>query len=423
MGRAVRLEERKVAIGDLLVGMYVCRLDRDWAGTPFPLQGVLIRSDDDIAALAGYSSHVYIDIELGLPPRDERPFAEFAALNATIRRPAVERDERQLRKLLYSVSHANTTTFAEELPKARLAQTRVAEFASRVLDDVRDGKPVAIAEVQEAVTPMVNSVLRNMDAYMWIETLRKRDAYEYSHALNCSALAAAFGRHIGLPDDVLLDLASGGLLLDIGKLRVPPELLARKGALDTSELAQVRRHVEHGLDVLETDGRLPATIRDMIATHHERIDGQGYPARLSDEAIPLLGRIAAVIDSYDAMTSERVHRRAMSRHDALQELYRNRNKLYAAEIVEQFMQCLGVYPTGSLVELSNGCVAIVMAQNPARRLSPRVMVLTTPEKRLQARFEMLDLVLQTEKGPSAGVRIINTLEPGTHGLDPTELYL
>jgi HD-GYP domain-containing protein (c-di-GMP phosphodiesterase class II) len=185
---------------------------------------------------------------------------------------------------------------------------------------------------------------------------------------------------------------------------------------------QVRRHVELGLQAVDNSDPLPLQVQDMIRTHHEREDGSGYPNGLAGSHIPLLGRIAAVIDSYDAMTSHRSHRKAIAKHAALQELYRTRGTLYSAEIVEQFMQCLSVYPTGSLVELSNGQVAVVMAQNAARRLWPRVMLLTTPDKRLAAQFQVLDLMVQA--GDKAGhLRIANTLEIGAYGLDPAELYL
>lgn len=424
---ALRLEERKIAVRDLKVGMYVCRLDRDWAGTPFALQGLPIDSQDEIDALGRYCEHVYIDIELGLAPPD----APLLGLlprdrqhgHRDQRMVREEYDDRSVRKLQNKITYGNTIAFDEELPRAKEVQYKVAEFASRILDDVREGRSISVDDVHVAIKPMVDSVLRNMDAFMWIESLRKNDGYDYSHALNCSALAAAFGRHLGFPEDVLLDLASGGLLLDVGKLRVPAALLACTGPLDADEMVQVRRHVEHGLSVLAGGGGLPASISDMIRTHHERIDGHGYPAGLAEDQIPLLGKIAAVIDAYDAMTSKRVYRNAISRHDALQELYRNRNKLYAAEIVEQFMQCLGVYPTGSLVELSNGCAAIVMAQNPARRLFPRVMVLTSPDKQLETHFVALDLMRLSEQDKAKGIRIVQTLEPGAHGLDPTELYL
>ncbi|MEP6632873.1 MAG: HD-GYP domain-containing protein [Luteimonas sp.] len=410
----MKLEERKIAVGDLIVGMYVCRLDRDWMGTPFPLQGHAIQSPDDIAELAQYAKYVYIDIEMGLGPADESRLIFDA--------PRSSKSTLPVEALQNSVVYVDTALFDDELPKAREAQGRAAEFAGKILEDVREGRSIEADDVRRAVEPMVRSIVRNNDAFFWIESLRKRRAYDYSHALNCSALAAAFGRHIGFPEDVLTDLASGGLLLDVGKLRVAGALFARNGPLDSEETAQVQRHVEFGLEVVAEGDALPQNVYDMIRSHHERFDGSGYPDRLAGNQIPLLGRIAAVIDSYDAMTSDRGYRQAISKHAALQELYRGRDRLFAAEIVEQFMQCLSVYPTGSLVELSNGQVAMIMAQNPARRLQPRVMLLTTPDKQLAPQFVSLDLMAQV-KGDKTALRIANTLETGAYGLDPAELYL
>lgn len=395
--------------------MYVCRLDRDWVGTPFPLQGLMVRSADDVRALSAYCRHVYVDTALGRAP--DEPLLQFEAVAA--RRQYTSAEVERLRN---TVSWTNQSTFGDEVPLARDAQHRVTEVATRILDDVRSGRSISTDEVRVAVEPIVRSVLRNVDAFLWVESLRKRDAYEYTHALNCSALAAAFGRHVGFPEDVLTDLAAGGLLLDIGKLRVNQDLLLKQGEFSAAETADMQQHVELGLAIVGEGAPLPAHAIDMIATHHERIDGTGYPRQLVGSQIPLQGRIAAVIDSYDAMTSDRGHRKAISRHDALQELYRERGTRYAAETVEQFMQCLSIYPVGSLVLLNDRRVAVVMAQNGARRLLPRVMVITRADKQIADQFVELDLMRQP-KDAAATLWIAGALPPGAWGLDPTELYL
>src|SRR5690606_12853762 len=157
---------------------------------------------------------------------------------------------------------------------------------------------------------MVRSVVRNADAFLWIERLRERGSYEYDHALGCGALAAAFGRHLGLPEDLLVDLAGGALLLDIGKLKVPAELLHKPGPLAPAEIRVVREHVAHALELLDAGTGVPSHVREMVASHHEPLDGTGYPAGLAGDRIPLLGSIASVIDSYHAMTSKRPYRDA-----------------------------------------------------------------------------------------------------------------
>ena len=412
---ATTIEERRIDVDELRLGMWVCRLDRPWVETPFPMQGFLIAAPEQLRELGGYCAHVFID-EL-----------KTVLLQPEPRGHAVPRRKSQQAAApigpLRPVRYQNLSTLDEEIPHARDAQQRAEDLAGKIIDDVRAGRKLALQDVNDAVQPIVRSVLRNADAFFWINSLRKRDAYAYSHAINCSALAAAFGRHMGFPEEALVDLASGGLLLDVGKAELPERLLAHPGPLSDAQMCEVRTHVELSLRILDETGIDSDKVRHMVRTHHERHDGSGYPLGLAATQIPLFGRMAAVIDCFDAMTSDRAYSRALSRHDVLQQLYRWSGTLFQREIVEQLTQCLGVYPTGSLVELNTGEVAIVMAQNQARHLRPRVLLLTGSDKQLDTRFRQLDLMVQPEGSGAGVVHIVRTLEDGAYGLDPTELYL
>ncbi|MCY7353774.1 MAG: DUF3391 domain-containing protein [Lysobacter sp.] len=403
----MRIEEREIGIEELAAGMYVCRLDRPWTETPFPLQGFMVNSDAQISLLRSYCNRVWVDVERGRAAPD-------APLHTLERRQGVE-------ALVGSTQHFDVTSVEQEIPVAREVLYNVSRLTANILDYLRAGHLLTAQDVNAAAAPIVKSVLRNADAFFLVNAMRKRDAYGYTHAINCSALAAAFGRNLGLPEDVLVELASGGLLLDVGKVQLPPGLLAHPGVLDAGQMTQARTHVELSLQLIAGSGQ-SAIVHDMVRSHHERCDGSGYPDALQGAGIPLFGRIAAIIDSFDAMTSDRPHARALPRHEALQRIYRDRDVLYQAELVEQFISCLGVYPTGSLVELSSGEVAVVMAQNPTRRLRPRVMVLTDADKHLRGQFMPLDLMLQPEE-VSNRVEIVRPLPAGAHGLDPSELYL
>ena len=405
------LEEKLILVGQLEIGMFVSRLDRDWLGTPFPFQGFHILTDDDIALLAKYCRQVTIDVEKGrdLGREDERMGPRGPRQVFPARGP----------------DYHDLVRVQEELPVARSAHTRAHALASRIAEDVRRGKRLSSAEVQDAVEPLVESLVRNGDALFWMLSLLKRDDYAYSHAVNCSALAASFGRHLALPRDVLSQLATGGFLLDVGKSTLPPGLIDGAGPLPADAMMQVRGHVQAGLRLVQEAGIHDPWAVDMVAHHHERHDGSGYPQGLSGSQIPLAGRLAAVVDSYDAISSHRPHRRAEPRHKALQHLYRASGTLYQAEVVEQFLQCLGVYPTGSVVELNTGEVAIVMAQNQARRLRPRVMIVLDPGKNPYPKFRELDLMIAAEGAPpgKAAVEIAASLDPGAYGIDPSDLFL
>jgi HD-GYP domain-containing protein (c-di-GMP phosphodiesterase class II) len=408
----MQLQELKIRTDQVLAGMYVCRLDRPWTGAPFPLQGFVVDARDQLDWLHAHCESVWIDVERGRAPSD--------APAPVKRLPKVAGDQ-----LLGSVRYVDRIDFNAELPAARAAHDNASRLAARILEDVQAGRKLDAAEVRAAAEPIVQSVLRNADTLFWVNTLQRDGRYAYSHAINCCALAAAFGRHLGLPEPLLVELASGGLLLDVGKARLPQELLSRPGPIDAGAMAQVRTHVELASRILdESAGSHSDEVKAMIRTHHERWDGSGYPERLAGHTIPLSGRMAAIIDSFDAMTSIRPHAPAIARHEALQELYRNRDRLYQGELVEQFTGCLGVYPTGSLVELSTGEVAVVMTQNPSRRLRPQVMLLTDAGKRLRHPFTALDLMQQPEGIPiDRQINIVRPLPVGAHGLDPAELFL
>lgn len=411
---AYDLVERRVFVSDLEIGMYVSRLDCEWSATPFPLQGVPITSRDDIDALTRFCKYVFVDtqrtVTAAFTPSRIAPVA--AAKPAP--RPVLNT------RLVTRHSYNDTASFDDEMPRAREAFDTVASFAERLVDDLQAGRPIDPAAVEEAVRPMVESVLRSGDAFFWMQSLRQRDSYTYQHAIGCSTLAAAFGRHMGFTGDAIVSLAAGGLLLDVGKSQLPEELLERSGPLNDDEWELARHHVAEGVAILDHSGVVDAEVRDMVMTHHERFDGSGYPDGLAGTAIPLAGRMAAIIDAYHAMSTPRPYRAAVSQHVAIRQIYAGRDTEFQGELVEQFQACLGVYPTGSLVELNTGEVAIVMVQNQARRLQPRVAILTRVDKTQLDEFLIVDLMRQPD-----GVRreILRTLPAGSHGIDPREFFL
>ena len=402
------LEERQMLVGLLEKGMYVSRLDRDWVGTPFPFQGFEIKSNEDIELLAAYCTSVFIDVQKSLI--NARPSLRVSSAPRNVFPPR-------------GPEYHNTVELKDEIPRAREIHSNLRALAERIADDVRSGRRLEPGVVKEAVEPMVESLLRNSDALFWLMALMKRDDYAYSHAVNCSALAAAFGRHLALPREVLVELATGGFLLDAGMVTLPTEVVHHGGKLDTDAMALMRGHVQRSMELLDQAGVTGKWARELVAGHHERHDGSGYPQGLAGDRIPLAGRMGGVVDTYDALRSDRPHRNGESRHGALQTLYRARDRLFQAEVVEQFLQCLGVYPTGSLVELNTGEVGVVMAQNQVRRLRPRLMLLLDAEKNPYDPYRDVDLMEYGVDLADGGVKISRALEPGAYGLRPEELFL
>lgn len=399
---ATELEEIRIDTADLEIGMFVCRLDRPWEDTPFPLQGVEVRTKDDIRALREQCRFVYID--------RRREVAGGQHLLLTLPRSG-QRSVREPRSTPYGYEY----DVEDELPRAREALEATSKLLDRIYADIGSGRELSVAYVEQVVRPLVASVLRSADAFLFLEGMRRHDNYTYSHAISCGALAAAFGRHLGLPEGTIVSLATGGLLMDVGKTRVPEALLRSTGPLQPADIAAVRTHVPHGLDIAQAGGVTDPDVLDVLRTHHERHDGSGYPDRLAGNAIPMAGRMLAIIDSYDAMSSIRPYRAPRSRHEALQEIYRARDKLYQTELVEQFLVCVGVYPTGSRVELSTGEVAVVLEQNHVRRLRPTVLVISTPDKQPLPDFRVFDLLNRTADGHT--VEIAHALPIDAYAID------
>lgn len=407
--------EFKISVQGLKTGMYVSRLDRPWLGTSFPLEGFKIATDADIDRLHRLCTHVYVDITRGTTP-DLR----YIELDASLE-PSANRDE-------FAALHSQTwrleNDFQGELPEAKRAHEMLKLGIEEVMRDLQDGRDLQVDKLQHGVEAMIESITRNPTAFNWLKELKRKDDYAYHHALACSVWAASFGRHLGLGRQQLTELTLAGLLFDVGKTRLPPAILAADTAYDVRDRQQMDAHVQHGLDILSETAGVSPRIVEAVATHHERHDGSGYPRGLRNGSIPIFGRILGLIDSYDAMTSIRPHRSSRSPHQAVMELYESRDKLYQAELVEQFIQTSGIYPTGSLVELSNGQVGVITAVHSLKRLRPSVMLLLDQDKKPLREFTSVDLgAQQQQRNGKYPLAIQSGLPQGAYGIDPAELFL
>lgn len=408
-------QEFRISVRGLVLDMFVVRLDRPWIGSGFSLEGVKITSEDQIRELQRLCNYVHVDTSRGRSP--DLRYVSFE--DDRIRHALGEDEIAALRRTRWEP----TTSFESELGEAKQAHERLGAGITAVLADLHSGGKLDVDKLSEGIDTLIDSITRNPSAVPWIMELRRKSDYAYQHALGCSVWAATFGRHLGLERDDLRDLAMGGLLCDVGKIRLSNELLARPGQLTAAEWEVLRSHVGEGCRIVEETQGLSAKVVEMVAHHHERHDGSGYPHGLLGGAIPIFARIIGLIDSYDAMTSVRPHAVSRSPHEAVMELYECRDRLFQAELVEQFIRTCGIYPTGSLVELSNGTVGVVMSVHSLKRLRPCVMLLLDGDKRPLPEFRALDLSEVREDEHQQPLKIRCSLPRGAHGIDPAALFL
>lgn len=337
--------------------MYVAELDRSWLHTPFPGPGMLVTATEQIDALARCCHYVYVD------PQRSSPETLPALHGTTTSVPALANDS---------------------FTAARNTLAEVVQRLAAAVQDARHYGRIDLPPLQRAAASLVNEVLIHQDACLWLIRLNGARGLLYRRSLGTAIHAVVFGRQLGLDQAELGHLALGGLLLDIGKITVPVPILAKPSELNPAERWFIHRHVQKGFSMVRLSDTVDMRVTEMVLGHHERIDGSGYPRRISGTEIPLFARVAGIVDTFDAITLNRRYATAMSAHDALRYLNHERGHHFDAALVDEFVHALGVYPTGTRVQLVDGSTGIVCAQNPEWPLRPTVLLTHDVEgKRLE----------------------------------------
>lgn len=390
----------KVPAMSLQPGMFVAELDRPWLETPFALQGFVIQNTSEILYVSKYVDHVYVDAEY-----KGRPVFLNLALEPTVEKSPRERLE-----------------LKEDIARARVSFDNAAQTLDKVYDTLRSGRPWEVESVQESINPLIEGVFNNQEAVAALLRLRESGDYRYQHGISMAVWAAILGRQIGLHRDELETLALGCAMCDVGMTQLPPELLDNPTALSEQQRRIISAHPKMGAELVAKNRNVNFEVLAIIENHHERMDGSGYPRAMEGATIPVLARIAGLVDAYDAMITPRPYAPARTSHEAVQELIDGKGTLFQEALVEQFIQAIGLFPTGTLVELNTGEVGIVTRQNETRRLKPELIVVLDDEKNPHASPFIIDLVNQDTLRD--GERwIVRELLPGAYGVDSEEYFI
>ncbi len=397
---------RKFSIKELRPGMFVLDASPQLADTPFlyTTEGML-DSMDDIGRIAaqGYREAI-VDLN--------RSYKEWTALYAA--EAELSLTELGQKPSPAPVPFTPAASTAEEFPKAARIYDEALDNTRRIMRQFRDGGALDVRAGSIIVEGIMDSVLRNTDALQAVSKLRTQDDYTFSHCVNVALLSVMFIRHLGGNESDMLEAGMAGFLHDIGNIRTPPEILNAPRSLTAEEFSAVRRHPQIGHDYLAGIPEIPKNVPLTALEHHERINGSGYPNGKTGPQISRLGKITAILDVYDAISSRRTYKNPIMPHRVLGMLYNMRGQDFDPMLTEQFIHCIGIYPAGSVVKLNTGEMGIVVQINHAAPLHPTVLIVRDPQGRHIG-------AVSRDLSRTPDIKISECMETGAHGIQPANI--
>jgi putative nucleotidyltransferase with HDIG domain len=380
---------KKIKVEQLKPGVFVHDFNSGWLHHPFLKNQAKIKTDEDVEKIIKYRIHeVYIDTDKGLDIDD-----------APTQQEVTEQIQTEIDKLPAPVQRRSRVSLKQEIAKTKRFISEAKKITRYLMDDVKLGKQLDIQQIENLVERMSESILNSKDTLISLVRIRNKDEYTYMHSLAVSALCISFAEHLGLDSKKIKQIGIGGLLHDIGKVKVPTEILNKPGALTEKEFEIMKQHVNHGNCILQQTKIDEASIR-VTAHHHERLDGTGYPDGLKGDQISLFGQMAAVVDIYDALTSERCYKSLMPPTQALRKLFEWSHSYLNKELVEKFIVHVGIYPIGTLVRLRSGFLGVVIRHGEKGLLYPVVRAVYNARKEVQIVPFDIDLSKKASAGDS-----------------------
>jgi putative nucleotidyltransferase with HDIG domain len=385
--------------------MYIADLGSDWMAHPFLRKSFAVKDEATIAKIVESGIHqVYIDPSLGLDVDDAPTHHE------------VERQlEEEMAQVAAQPAPERRISASEEMGKAKKIHAEANKIIHNIMRDVRMGEQVQLERVEPVVEKLTDSILRNGSALLSLCQVKNKDDYTFLHSVSVCALHVSFCRAVGM-DAATIHLAGiGGLLHDIGKVKVPLEILNKPGRLEEDEFKAMKSHVVESKKILDQTAGITETSIQVAHEHHERHDGSGYPQGLKGEAISQMGRMAAICDVYDAITSDRVYHKGMAPHEALRKIFEWSKYHFDPVLVQQFLRTIGIYPVGTLVMLESGRIGVVLEQSTGNLLHPTIRVFYDGKRQQYLPPQEVDLSRSVGKG--GGDRIASHETPEKWGID------
>lgn len=392
---AESVELIKLPVSQLTLGMFVSAIDKNDKGQLAIANAGQIKHKDAILKLAKSGiKFVWVD-------------ADRSAEHCGLKKKITNDNQTDNKKALISRD--------KQQAQAKVMLTEAKDLIRKVLSETFEGKAIEVAPFEALADTMIESVMLDADALKCMSALRSKDAYLLEHSVNVAFLLVTFGKYLKLDRIMLREMAVGGILHDIGKIKVDNKVLHKPGKLTPEEFEHMKLHQVYALEIMNETTGLSQISKDICLMHHEKLDGRGYPRGLKGDEIPRHGRMSCIVDIFDALTATRCYKEAMSPAAAFKILLSLTPFHLDQELVYEFIRCIGVYPVGSLVELSDGRVGIVWTSNERDTLHPIVKCFYSLKVKRYTDVAMIDLLkseLYIERGVS----------PSTLDIDPTPFY-
>lgn len=410
---------KAIAVRNLRPGMEVIALDCPWEQVPFWNGPFVIETADDVIRLSDYCEKVLIELEqpdekpsVAASPRAQTPhlkvpLTKSGAVDQVNAKPADgQKSKISPEQLKQQKAEKLNQVKAKVTPE--YAQSSVEETRSELeemFSDIRTGGSVHTKELYDAVQHILISSIAQPEVLAMMNHISPKTGTLAQKSTDVCIWSLLFGRRLGMNKEQLIQIGLGALLHDIGMLKVPDSLLSNKGILSVGQRLMIQQHVEDGRALIGRDESLKQ-IDAMVAYHHERYDGTGYPTGIRGKRIPLMARILSIVMAYEAMTRDRLYKPSDNPTQALSQLYRLRNKHFEGALVERFIACVGVYPIGTLVQLSDLTIALVTETHPDKRSQPIVKRILSPNLEVIDSDAPVDLCLK-----DCNVKVLRAVEP------------
>lgn len=406
-GQQLADNEELITADQLEMGMVIIRLDVPWDKTPFVLQGFKLTHPEQVATLKSLCKQVVI---LDKFKRDDTELKHKGGKAAD--KKHVTRDP---------FTPENQPLNARSLRQSRAFYAR-AYKELEILHELFSKREVpSLERTNMLVKSCLDQLLTHSPALMWMTRIREKDRYTVEHSLNVGILCMALGLQLGLDGQALRQLGLAGILHDLGKLFIDDDVLNKPGPLTPEEFDVIRRHPEWGFELLQNDTTLDWQVIDAVLHHHERIDGKGYPHELDSSQIQLYAKVVAIADAFDAMTTQRAYNVRRTNQEALAVLYNCKSTQFDEDLVNTFIEIIGIYPEGTLVELNTGEIGVVVATHPFTRLHPIVTLILDPNRKPYKRQVTRKLTDFVDEDGNYQLFIKRALVDGTYGIHLKDL--